>query len=134
MTIRTLLPAISVGIGVFFGVVSAPMSAFAQSVGPDEAINAPDAGVQPLALTAAQKSAVYNAIMQQRVHASSRAIPMDIGAPVSPSLELFSLPDEAAADAPGTRVLKYAMVEGNLVVVDPIGMRVVDVIHGAAKP
>jgi len=39
------------------------------------------------------------------------------------------------ADDPNARVLKYAMVADDVVVIDPIVMRVVDVIHRAGvKP
>jgi len=44
------------------------------------------------------------------------------------------LPNQAAADNFGTMVLKYAMVEDDVVVIDPITMRVVDIIHGNAGP
>jgi hypothetical protein len=32
------------------------------------------------------------------------------------------------------KVLKYAMVDGDIVVVDPIRMRIVDIIHDRAGP
>jgi hypothetical protein len=55
-----------------------------------------------------------------------------IGATVSRSVELADLPDQAGID--DSFVLKYAMVEGDVVVVDPIRMRVVDIIHGSTRP
>jgi hypothetical protein len=57
-----------------------------------------------------------------------------VGTPVFPSVPLSDLPSTAAIDGSGMEFLKYAMVEDDVVVVDPIRMRVVDVIHGGAIP
>lgn len=92
------------------------------------------------ALTPAQKSAIYNAVQAQRVRSAARVIIHPaIGAPVPPSLTLSDLPAEAMSvalpDQPGSddaAFLKYAMVGDDVVVVDPIAMRVVDVIHRGA--
>jgi hypothetical protein len=66
------------------------------------------------------------------------AVPSAVGAAVSPAAELAVLPHQAAAiasvdDAPG-KDLKYAMVEDDVVVVDPVKLRVVEVIHGNNRP
>jgi hypothetical protein len=106
----------------------------AQTTGPDEAIDANGAVTQQLALTQAQKAAIYNAVLRQRVRTSTTHVPVTVGAPVPPMAELAELPDQAAADAPLVADLKYAMVEDDVVVVDPISMRVVDIIHGSTKP
>jgi hypothetical protein len=105
-----------------------------QVIGPDEAVK-PEGGVtQQLALTAAQKSAIYNAVMQQRIRVAGAAIPVAVGAPVSSAAALSELPDMAVADNPAATFLKYAMVEDDIVVVDPVKMRVVEIIHGSARP
>ena len=57
-----------------------------------------------------------------------------VGAIVPPSLALGNLPDAPTLGGDSDGVLKYATVEGDVVVVDPIGMRVVDVIHRGAGP
>jgi hypothetical protein len=102
-------------------------NAIAQSVGADEAITSHGAVTQTVGLTLAQKGAIYNAIVRQRVRASSTQIEATVGAPVSRSVPLAELPDQAGlVDA---TPLKYAMVADDIVVVDPIKMRVVDVIH-----
>jgi len=107
-------------------------SAFAQSAGPDEAIDF-NGALQPAPwLTAAQKSAIYNAVVAQRWRASSVEIPKSIGAPVPPSAALSDLPGQDDAD--GAALLKYAMVEGDVIVIDPVRMRVVEIIHGGARP
>ncbi len=108
--------------------------AVAQTVGPDEAIEAGGTVTQKLVLTPAQKSAIYNAVAQQHlVDASSPRVTAAVGAVVPPSVELHELPDQAAADDPST-TLKYATVENGIVVIDPIEMRVVEVIHDIGKP
>ena len=109
-------------------------AAVTQTVGPDEAIEAGGTVSQKLVLTPAQKNAIYNAVTQQHlVDASSPRVSSAIGAPVPPSVELHELPDQAAADDPST-TLKYATVENGIVVIDPIEMRVVEVIHDIGKP
>jgi hypothetical protein len=92
---------------------------------------------QKLALTEAQKHAIYNAVLQQRVHTSTSGLPLAVGAPVPPSITLSdlpveALPNQATFDDPGATVLKYAIVEGEVVMVDSIQMRVVAVIRGGA--
>jgi hypothetical protein len=105
----------------------------AQTVEPDEAVNASGTMTQSLALTAAQKSAIYNAVVQQKVRGSTAGVPAAIGATVPPTASLSELPEEAANE-PWAAFLKYAMVEDDVVVVDPISMRVIDVIHRGARP
>jgi hypothetical protein len=106
--------------------------AFAQTVGPDEAVNIRGIPPPQIRLTEAQKAAIYNAVLQQRVR-SSAMIPVAVGAPVSPALELADLPDQTGSNALPSTDLKYAMVEDDLVVVDPVRMRVIEVIR-RAKP
>jgi hypothetical protein len=112
-------------------------SAAAQVAAPDEAI-APDGAVMsPLALTPAQRAAIYTAVTQQRVVHSSGSgagIAPVIGAPVPPSARLGDLPYEVAFGGDEAGDLKYAMVADDVVVVDPIRMRVVDVIHAGGRP
>ena len=108
-------------------------SAAAQSVGTDEVVGPGGTVTQNLALTAVQRRAIYDAVARQRVQGSERAIVAAIGAPVPPSAALRDLPDQAAGIADGG-FLKYAMVENDVVVVDSVTMRVVDVIHGRLHP
>ncbi len=110
----------------------------AQDLGPVEAVH-PDGSVrQELALTAAQRSAIYNAVVQRRLRPSDSQIPVVIGAPVPPSAELRDLPDPSAAGDTWIKSsasdLKYAIVEDDIVVVDPFRMQVVEIIHGGGKP
>ena len=62
----------------------------------------------------------------------STQIEATVGASVSRSVPLAELPDQTGlVDA---SFLRYAMVADDVVVVDPIRMRVVDVIHGHLRP
>ena len=108
--------------------------ASAQSAGPDEAIKPNGAVEQQFALTTGQRQAIYNLVIQQRVKPRSRELSVAVGAPVPPSTELTDLPDQVAADDPSSASLKYALVENDIVVVDPAAMRVVEVIHNGARP
>jgi hypothetical protein len=115
-------------------VLCSAAGASAQMAGPDEAIGASGHITQKLALTAAQKSAIYNAAVRQKVPTASRGIAPIVGSPVLPSVVLFDLPSATNLEAAQIKFLKYAMVEDNVVIVDPIRMRVVEVIHGGATP
>jgi hypothetical protein len=117
-------------LGLFFSVAAA----LAQSAGPDEAIQ-PDGTVrQNLALTAGQRSAIYNIVIRERAKPHADQIIVTVGAPVPPTIDLVDLPDQATVNNPSAALLKYAMVHGDVVVVDPVAMRVVDVIRNGAKP
>jgi hypothetical protein len=107
-------------------------NALAQSAGADEAITSHGAVTQTVGLTPAQKSAIYNAIVRQRVRASSTQIEATVGASVSRSVPLAELPNQTGLV--GATFLRYAMVADDVVVVDPIRMRVVDVIRGNFRP
>lgn len=108
--------------------------AAAQTVGPDEAVGVTGGVIQKLSLTPAQKSAIYNSVVRQKLPASTRGIAAIVGSPVPPSVLLSDLPASAIIDGNEVGFLKYAMVEDDVVVVDPIEMRVVDVIHAGVIP
>jgi Protein of unknown function (DUF1236) len=105
--------------------------ACAQSFAPDEAVG-PNGITQRLQLSPVQRRAIYNAVMRQRVHGSNGEIPAIVGAPVPASAALSDIPDQAALAGVGDGLLKYATVAGEVVLVDPIRMRVVDVIDQGA--
>jgi hypothetical protein len=117
-------------VGLLFGMAPA----LAQSAGPDEAIQPNGTVRQDLALTAGQRSAIYNIVIRERVKPHADHLAAAVGAPVPPTIELVDLPDQATVNNPSAAVLKYAMVHGDVVVVDPVAMRVVDVIRNGAKP
>jgi hypothetical protein len=115
------------------GLLSGTLGASAQSAGLDEAIGPHGAVTQKNELTPGQKNAIYNIVIQQKIRAPADRIAPAVGAPVPPSTELLNLPDEAHGDT-SLALLKYAFVEDQVVVVDPIAMRVVSVIRGNARP
>jgi hypothetical protein len=117
-------------LGLFLSVAPA----LAQSAGPDEAIQPNGTVRQNLALTAGQRSAIYNIVIRQRAKPHADPMAIAVGAPVPPTIDLVDLPDQATANNPSAALLKYAMVHGDVVVVDPLAMRVVDVIRNGAKP
>jgi len=122
--------AAAVLLGLLFGL--APV--LAQSAGADEAIQPNGTVRQILALTAGQRSAIYNIVIRERAKPHADQIIVAVGAPVPPTIELVDLPDQATANNPSAALLKYAMVHGDVVVVDPVAMRIVDVIRSGAKP
>lgn len=124
-----ILPAAVLALLCSVAFLSSVAGASAQSLGPDEGVNSEGPS---LSLTPSQKSALYQAVLQQRGRRSTMRLDPTIGATVPRAVELSDLPDQAGLD--DMFDLKYAMVEGDVVVVDPIRMRVVDVIHGSARP
>jgi hypothetical protein len=106
----------------------------AQSVAPDEAVGPGGTVGQSLQFSPAERSAIRNSAAAQRFHGTTRGLTPVIGAPVPPTLSLSDLPDQAVSDTEGGAVLKYAMMEDDIVVVDPITMRVVDVIRRRVQP
>jgi hypothetical protein len=117
-------------LGLFFGIAPA----LAQSEGAIETVQPNGSVTQTLALTAGQRSAIYNIVIRERAKPHAEQIAVAVGAPVPPTIALVDLPDQATADNPSAALLKYAMVHGDVVVVDPMAMRVVDVIRSGAKP
>ena len=105
----------------------------AQSAGTDEAIRGNNPVAQNLTLTVAQRHAIFNAVFQQPSKPYSNQLTTAVGAPVPETAELIDLPEEAMLGASATG-LKYALaVNDVIVVVDPLQMRVVDVLHANAK-
>jgi hypothetical protein len=136
MTGRAVLPIVTAALVAAAGI----SAAVAQALGPSEAhgseAHGSSANVQPsIALTASQKSAIYSAVLRQRLRGASPAdIPLIVGAPVPRSAPLLALPDEAVGDEYTAQFLKYAIVEENVVLVDSISMRVIDIVHGGVGP
>jgi hypothetical protein len=103
----------------------------AQALGPDEAHGTAACPVPQIVLGSAQKPAIYSAVAAQRLRTSAGEIPLIVGAAVPRSAVLLTLPDEVGRDDSPVQYLKYATVDDNVVLVDPISMRVIDIIRGA---
>ena len=107
-------------------------AAFAQNAGSDEAISPHGAVLDGLTLTPTQRRALYIAVLQQKARVPAARVEFAIGAPVSRSVDLAALPDQAGIDT--MQFLKYAVVNDDVVVVDSVRMRVVDIIRGNTMP
>jgi len=105
-------------------------AASAQLSSPGGSSLAPEAA-QPaqLQLSAAQKTAILNAIRQDNRKITQGTFPAAVGGQVPPSIDLYPLPNGALAQAPELNVLKYTMTQNDIVLVDPTKMRVVEVIR-----
>ncbi len=119
--------------GLSMLVVSAGCAA-AQTVEPDETVTPEGAMVPRLALTPDQQSAIFNAVMRQGIKPATGDIPCAIGAPVPQPANLPELPLQDDVTFEGASVLKYAMLERDIIVVDPVQMRVVAIIRGRTQP
>ncbi len=96
----------------------------------DEAVDAN--GVAPkLELTAAQKSAIYQAVRRDKNKVAPNRFATNRGAQVPPMIELYMLPDDILASNPETKLLQFTRVDNQVVLVDPTHMRVIDVIGPA---
>jgi len=89
---------------------------------------------QKLELTAAQRQAIYTAVIEHKTEIAPQKFATSVGADVPPMIELYTLPDVAAAADPAAKFFKYTMVENEVVVVDPTRMRVIDRISPAPQP
>ena len=112
--------------------VSSP--AHAQSAVTEEAVTPNGAVMQRHALTTEQRHVIYSAVIRQKTRAPADRIPAAVGAAVPVAVELHDLPDQARNGVDAAPALKYALVDSDVVVVDPLAMRVVDVIRGGVRP
>jgi Protein of unknown function (DUF1236) len=80
-------------------------------------------------LDAAQRAAIVTAVRDARIPPPGNRFSLSVGASVPPSIELYALPIAALSQAPEARNLRYTMVQNQVVLVDPLNMRVVDVIR-----
>jgi uncharacterized protein DUF1236 len=93
----------------------------------DEAVS-PNGVAPKLQLTAAQRSAIYQAVSQDKGKVAPSRFPTTVGGEVPPMIELYMLPDDILANNPVTKLYKFTRVEDQVVLVDPTNMRVVAVI------
>jgi len=101
--------------------------AIAQSGNSDELVN-PDGVARKLELTAAQRSAIYRAVRNDKSKVAPTHFSTSVGADVPPMIELYALPDDVAAANPTAKLYKFTRVEDQVVLVDPTRMQVVAVI------
>ena len=82
-----------------------------------------------LRLSEAQKSAIAEAVRREnKAVEPSVSFVASVGAPVPPVIELYILPDAILADVPAAKRVKYTVVKNQLLLIDPVTMRVVEII------
>ena len=80
-------------------------------------------------LTETQRSAIAEAVRREnKAVEPSVSFVASVGAPVPPVIELYILPDAMLAEVPAAKRVKYTVVKNQLLLVDPVTMRVVDII------
>jgi Protein of unknown function (DUF1236) len=84
--------------------------------------------VKALDLTDAQKRAIYQEVRKDRSKVAPSRFATHIGAEVPPMIALYPLPDAILNNDPVTKFYQFTKVEDQVVLVDPIKMRVVAVI------
>jgi hypothetical protein len=87
----------------------------------------------PLALTPAEKTAILNAVRQDKAKPDGKmppnSPPVSVGVQLPASIALRILPDAALAQAPAAKTVQYTLIGNQVVLVDPTNMRVVDIIN-----
>jgi hypothetical protein len=109
--------------------------AAAQTRAPD-GLQPPVGAVTPanpaqLQLTPAQNAAILNAVREKSasVRPSTTGFSVAVGEMVPPSIELYLLPDNALAEVPEAKAVKYTVVQNQVVLVDPTTLRIIDVLR-----
>ena len=81
-------------------------------------------------LTEAQRSAIADAVRRDnKAVEPSVSFVASVGAPVPPVIELYILPDAILAEVPEAKRVKYTVMKNQLLLVDPVTMRIVDIIQ-----
>jgi hypothetical protein len=101
--------------------------AAAQADDINEAVNVH--GVTPtLELTPAQRGAIYQEVHKDTSKVAPSRFATRLGAEVPPTIELYPLPDDIQANSPEIKLYKFTGVDDEVVLVDPMQMRVIAVI------
>jgi hypothetical protein len=119
-----------VGLGIVgLGTASAQIGSTPPTI-QDGTIGRGDPYSTQLRLSETQKSAIAEAVRRDNKAAEpSVSFVASVGAPVPPVIELYMLPDAILADVPAAKRVKYTVMKNQLVLVDPVTMRVVDIIQ-----
>jgi len=80
-------------------------------------------------LSETQRSAIAEAVRRDnKAVEPTVSFVASVGAPVPPAIELYILPDAILSEVPAAKRVKYTVVKNQLLLVDPVTMRVVDII------
>jgi hypothetical protein len=83
-----------------------------------------------LQLNPTQKAAILSAVRHESPKSASPVnFLVAVGASAPPSIELYVLPDSVLLEVPEAKIVKYTMVQNQVVLVDPTTMRVVDILR-----
>jgi Protein of unknown function (DUF1236) len=83
-----------------------------------------------LRLTPTQKTAIVKAVREKSATLRPpTSFSIVVGEMVPPSIELYMLPDNALAEVPEAKSVKYTVLQNQVVLVDPTNMRIVDVLR-----
>jgi len=111
------------------GVVLLALSAVAAAQAPPQDPASPPASAQALSLTPAQRLAIYQSATQtQKNSAAPTGFRVTVGAHVPDSVELKPLSDTLAKVAPQAKDFSVAMIEKQVILVDPANRQVVAVV------
>jgi hypothetical protein len=131
--VAIIVTATAILIGCGFGAAVNAQSTKAPAGSPGSDIGVSGAIEQKLLLTPAQRSAIYAEVSKDKSKSSPKDFAPVVGSDVPPMIEHYALPDDTLTEVPEAKLYKYTMLENKVVVVDPIRMRVIDVI-GPAPP
>ena len=107
--------------------------AVAQPLGIEEEVSERGVIAPKLALTPAQRNAIYQEVHKDTSKVAPSRFATNVGADVPPMIELYALPDDILANNPETKLYKFTKVDDQVVLVDPTNMRVIAVIGPKAK-
>src|SRR5580700_3414637 len=128
-TVRAGFPAAALLLFVPLALAAVGASAIAQTP-PSANLGVSDPAA-PLALTAAERAAILDAVRRDSQKPNSKMPPdsaVSVGVQLPASIALRILPDAALAQAPAAKTVQYTLIGNRVVLVDPTNMRVVDII------
>jgi len=83
-----------------------------------------------LHLTPQQRAEIYQAVGKNKLRTPPPPnIAATVGAEIPPVTELYALPESVTAEVPSAKFYRYTVAENRVIIVDPINLKVVDVIH-----
>jgi hypothetical protein len=86
-------------------------------------------GTDTVILSAAQRRALWNNLSKQVTNQSASGFEAQIGTFIPSSVKIEPIPGKAAANNPQLRPYDYAMVDHDLVIVDPANKVIADVVQ-----
>jgi Protein of unknown function (DUF1236) len=83
-----------------------------------------------LQLSAQQREQIYEAVGKSKPRTPPPPdIPVTVGAQIPPVTELYALPEAVTAEVPSAKFYRYTVAQNRVIIVDPINLKVVDVIR-----